>query len=60
MRMTASFAGAVLGATLQLSKIADKFPFPFNYTGYVIIFFSVLAMAWELVGIAREKVEKGK
>ena len=49
MRMTASVASAILGAVLQLSKIADKFPFPFNYTGYAIVFFSVLVMAYELL-----------
>jgi len=40
---------SVLGALIQLSHVADKFPFPLNQTGYVIIFCSVVVIAWDLV-----------
>ena len=46
-RTTAAAVSAVVGGLIQLTKIADKFPF--NYTGYVIIFLSVVAIALDFM-----------
>ena len=48
-RTTAAAVSAVVGGLIQLTKIADKFPFPLNYTGYVIIFLSVVAIALDFM-----------
>ncbi len=39
----------VIGGILQLSKIADKFPYPINYVGYAAIFIGVFMIAFDVM-----------
>ncbi|OYT57784.1 MAG: hypothetical protein DRO96_03140 [Candidatus Aenigmatarchaeota archaeon] len=47
--LKAGIVTAVMGALIQASKIADKFPEPLNFIGYMIVFCSVIIMAWDLI-----------
>ncbi|MCD6215767.1 MAG: hypothetical protein J7J92_01690 [Candidatus Aenigmarchaeota archaeon] len=47
--LKAGIVTAVMGALIQASKIADKFPEPLNFIGWLIIFCSVVIIAWDLV-----------
>ena len=47
--VAAGLAGAVLGALIQATNIADKFPSPLNMVGYFILFVSIVIMAWDLI-----------
>ncbi len=38
----------VIGGLIQLSKIADKFPYPLNYAGYAAIFVGVFLIAFDV------------
>ncbi len=39
----------VIGGILQLSKIADKFPYPLNYVGYTAIFVGIFLIAFDVM-----------
>ena len=39
----------ILGALIQLSKIANNFPAPFNLVGNIIIFIAVFIIAFDIV-----------
>ena len=47
--LKAGIVTAVMGALIQSSKIADRFPEPLNFIGYMIVFCSVIIMAWDLI-----------
>ncbi len=55
-RTAAGAVTAVVGGLIQLTRIADRFPYPFNYVGYVAIFVGVLMIAVDFMdkGIAED------
>lgn len=48
-KLKVGIVSAVMGALIEASEIADKFPEPLNFIGWLIIFCSVVIIAWDLL-----------
>ena len=48
-KIKVGIVSAILGALIKLSSISDKFPWPLNFIGDVIIFAAVIIIVFDVL-----------